>query len=358
MFFKHSKKNIIVIGANGMLGYDVIKHLDNLRKNAASYVGEVLSLNEKQIDITQPYALFDILNSTSVKYDYVVNCAAMTDTSKIETDQNYRNAAYAVNALGVQNLAKACAFFKMKLIHISTDYVYSQFSAKGKQLPYESISAFNESNSHEFPVNVYGMQKLLGEKYAKESLPENDCTILRTSWLYGNHNHKSFVHKFLKNFDQMYIQHLAAGNTEAFQFQMTQNEYSIPTCTTALAKMISNVIKHNLHGTFAACGMTSSSGCSQSILCKCSCISRKQWAEEILRCWLMEEMPDKWQIIGVDRDTLAPKFSHMDNSAFTYGMYMKLYDNVNQTWQQDLQQFMSEYADDIVKWLWQSEEMS
>lgn len=69
--------------------------------------------------------------------------------------------------------------------------------------------------------------------------------------------------------------------------------------------MILNTIKHNLHGTFAACGTAASTGSYA--------VSRKQWAEEILKCWLNPEELAKCKIVGVDRDTLAPKFSRMYN---------------------------------------------
>ena len=133
MFNLHSKKkNVIILGANGMLGHDVVELLINEQKKAQSCIGIVTPLTSKDIDITEPFALSEHVCrnriNPPVKYDYVINCAAMTDTKKIETDITYRNKAYDVNALSLKHIANICAINKIKLIHISTDYVFSQFS--------------------------------------------------------------------------------------------------------------------------------------------------------------------------------------------------------------------------------------
>lgn len=227
LFNLHSKKkNVIVLGADGMLGHDVVELLMNEQKKAWSCIGIVTPLTSKDIDIAEPFALCDYVYRNKidppVKYDYVINCAAMTDTKKIETDVAYRNRAYGVNALSLKHIAKTCAFNKIKLIHISTDYVFSQLSTTDP-LPYNStfssIDAFTEF-SHEFPVNVYGMQKLIGEKFIKEGMKKGQYAILRTSWLYGAHNCKSFVHKFLKNFMAKKKEHDASSDS-IFEFEMT-----------------------------------------------------------------------------------------------------------------------------------------
>lgn len=135
LFNLHSKKkNVIVFGADGMLGHDVVELLMDEQKKAQSCIGIVTPLTSKDIDIAEPFALSEHVCRNRidppVKYDYAINCAAMTDTKKIETDIAYRNRAYDVNALSLKHIARTCAFNKIKLIHISTDYVFSQFSTK------------------------------------------------------------------------------------------------------------------------------------------------------------------------------------------------------------------------------------
>ena len=350
MFNLHSKKkNVIILGANGMLGHDVVELLIDEQKKAQSCIGIVTPLTSKDIDITEPFALSKHVcrNRTDphVKYDYVINCAAMTDTKKIETDAAYRSRAYDVNALSLKHIANICAINKIKLIHISTDYVFSQFSTKD-QLPYGGGGAFSVVDaftelSHEFPVNVYGMQKLIGEKFIKEGMKQSQYTILRTSWLYGAHNCKSFVHKFLKNFMSKKKEHDVSYN-DIFEFEMTQNEHSIPTSSETLAYMILNTIKYNLHGIFAACGTAASSGSYA--------VSRKQWAEEILKLWLNPEEFAKCKIVGVDCDTLAPKFSRMYNECINRD-YQKLYDGIDRDWKQDLCCFLLRHKDSIEQFI-------
>ena len=350
LFNLHSKKkNVIILGANGMLGHDVVELLMNEQKKARSCIGIVTPLTSKDIDITEQFALGKYVCKNQidppVKYDYVINCIAMTDTKKIETDAAYRSRAYDVNALSLKHIASTCTFNKIKLIHISTDYVFSQFSTKD-QLPYGGsgtfsvVDAFTEL-SHEFPVNIYGMQKLIGEKFIKESMKQRQYTILRTSWLYGSNNCKSFVHKFLKNFMSKKKEHDVSYN-DIFEFEMTQNEYSIPTRSETLAYMILNTIKYNLHGIFAACG-TATSYSSYAV-------SRKQWAEEILKLWLNSKELAKCKIVGVDCDTLAPKFSRMYNECINRD-YQKLYDGIDRDWKQDLYYFLSRHRDSIQQFI-------
>ena len=351
MFNLYSKKkNVIILGANGMLGHDVVELLIDEQKKAQSCIGIVTPLASKDIDITEPFALGKYVCKNQIdppiKYDYIINCTAMTDTKKIETDIAYRNKAYDVNALSLKHIAKTCTLNKIKLIHISTDYVFSQFSTKD-QLPYSGCSTLFIANAfttlaNEFPVNIYGLQKLIGEKFIKENMKKEQYTILRTSWLYGAHNCKSFIHKFLKNFISKKKEHDASYN-DIFEFEMTQNEYSIPTRSETLAYMILNTIKYNLHGTFAACGTAASSSSYA--------VSRKQWAEEILKFWLNSEEFAKCKIVGVDRDTLAPKFSRMYNETGIRRDYKRLYDGIYCNWKQDLYYFLSRHRDSIQQFI-------
>ena len=106
--------------------------------------------------------------------------------------------------------------------------------------------------------------------------------------------------------------------------------------------MVLNTIKYNLHGTFAACGTAASSGSYA--------VSRKQWAEEILKLWLNPEELAKCKIVGVDRDTLAPKFSRMYNETISRD-YSQLYDNIDCNWKQDLYYFLSKHQDSIEQFI-------
>ena len=186
------KKNILVTGAKGQLGSYLVDNLLKLSFKQASIVGKVFGIDIDDLDLTSPFDVADFFNKEvvdpSVKIDYVVHCAAATDTAAIEKDPLK---FYASNAIATKNLAESCAYNGIKLIHISTDYVMSELSPEGCG-----------GDKIEFPVNQYGLQKLLAEKeaqiaYMKSGHPER-LTIGRLSWLFGN-SKNSFVEKFLRS---------------------------------------------------------------------------------------------------------------------------------------------------------------
>ncbi len=104
----------------------------------------------------------------SLRPDYVVLTAALTDVDRCELD---RKAAWRINALGPKAVASACYKSSSKLIYISTDYVFD--GRKGN---------YSESDAPR-PVNYYAESKLAGERYVQEAC--SDCLILRPSVLYG-----------------------------------------------------------------------------------------------------------------------------------------------------------------------------
>ena len=101
--------------------------------------------------------------------DVVVNCAAATDVNRCESVPDH---ALSVNALGAANVAMACRLSGVQLIHISTDYVFSGMNGPvgDDGIPY--------------PVNAYGLSKLLGESAVRSIMPFGSI-IMRVGWLYG-----------------------------------------------------------------------------------------------------------------------------------------------------------------------------
>ena len=255
------KYNVAVFGADGMLGYEVVNLLNSLQLKKSSHIGVVKAFG-READISKFSLICKELDQFTyndhVKYDIVVNCAAMTDVNKIENDKAYRDKAYNANVIGPTYLAMICKRLKMKLVHVSTDYVFSEKSAQDWKWPieekYTELHAFHKNNAIEWPVNIYGMQKLIAEQEIARILPQKQYAILRTSWLYGMHNNKSFVHKFLKNFLLWKAKHSIAKDATPEYFTLPDDQASVPTCTTELAAIIYNVIKNKLSGTFPACG--------------------------------------------------------------------------------------------------------
>ena len=152
----------LVVGANGMLGSDLVSTLANR---------DVRALGREECDVTN---LTQVQSYVS-KADVVVNCAAYTAVDDAESNADL---AFSINSDGAANLATACRNSKAKLIQISTDYVFSGLS----KIPY---SETDETD----PKSIYGASKLSGEKAVSEILPDNHY-IVRTAWLYGKHgNH-------------------------------------------------------------------------------------------------------------------------------------------------------------------------
>ncbi|WP_240630920.1 dTDP-4-dehydrorhamnose reductase [Mycolicibacterium sp. GF69] len=134
---------------------------------------DVLALTSSEWDITDPDAAERIVESG----DVVINCAAFTNVDDAETEQAR---AHAVNTEGPAHLARACATAGARLIHISTDYV---FSGTQRQ-PYEI-------DDEPGPVNVYGRTKLAGEAAVLAALP--GAHVVRTSWVYEGGDSTDFA---------------------------------------------------------------------------------------------------------------------------------------------------------------------
>lgn len=147
----------LITGAAGMLGQDLQRALEGR---------DVTALRRQDLDITDADAVAKAVEG----YDVVLNAAAYTAVDDAETDED---AAYAINATGPANLAKACAAAGAKLVHYSTDYVFQGDADE----PYDEDTPRN-------PLNAYGRTKAAGEEQALAAHPEGTY-ILRTAWLYG-----------------------------------------------------------------------------------------------------------------------------------------------------------------------------
>ncbi|GGZ84511.1 dTDP-4-dehydrorhamnose reductase [Streptomyces echinoruber] len=156
-------------GAGGMLGRDVV---DELRRRGA----QVTALDRAGLDITDAGRVAAAL--AGHRPDVVVNCAAYTAVDAAESDEE---TALRINGDGPRLLARACAAYGARLIHVSTDYV---FSGEDRSTPYPE-------DHPPAPRTAYGRTKLAGERAVREELPEASA-IVRTAWLYGVHG-RSFV---------------------------------------------------------------------------------------------------------------------------------------------------------------------
>lgn len=151
----------MITGAGGQVG-------TALAARAAAQGRDVLTCTSAQWDITDPDAAGQLLRAG----DTLINCAAYTNVDAAESDER---TAVAVNATGPGYLAAACARAGARLIHISTDYVFSGEFDTATPHPYEPADATG-------PLSVYGRSKLAGEQAVLAAAGE--VTVVRTAWVY------------------------------------------------------------------------------------------------------------------------------------------------------------------------------
>ncbi|HLB25082.1 MAG TPA: dTDP-4-dehydrorhamnose reductase [Nitrospirota bacterium] len=161
---------IVVTGAAGMLGSDVVERLK------CSH--EVVGVTRYDFDIIKELDIRAYVAEAAP--DWVIHCAAFTNVDGCEKEPDK---AYLVNAEGARNVAKACWGASARMLFVSTDYVYDG----AKEVPYVETDAVN-------PLNVYGASKLRGEQEVLRVLPA--ALVVRTSWLFGIRG-KNFVEAIL-----------------------------------------------------------------------------------------------------------------------------------------------------------------
>ncbi|MEU9111256.1 dTDP-4-dehydrorhamnose reductase [Streptomyces sp. NPDC048483] len=151
----------MVVGAEGMLGHAV---LDRLARGGRAAVG----LGRRSLDITKASAVRRAVHTH--RPAVVVNCAAWT---AVDDAESHEDEAFLVNGRGPAHLAAACAASGARLLHISTDYVFSGVA----DTPYA------EDHKPD-PRTAYGRGKLAGERAVLTLLPRTGY-VIRTGWLYG-----------------------------------------------------------------------------------------------------------------------------------------------------------------------------
>lgn len=204
---------ILLIGSSGQLGSQIIK---SAPKNINLLTPSRIELNLSKEEECYEY----VINSSP---DWVINCGAYTNVDQAEEDQEI---AYKINALGPKALAKALSITGGKLLHVSTDYVFSG----NQNSPYKTNQIIS-------PINFYGTSKGKGEEFIQNILNKNNqLCILRTSWLMGA-NGKNFITKMIKLFN------------ERKEIKVVYDQISSPTTTSSLANAIWKTIKINFEYT-------------------------------------------------------------------------------------------------------------
>jgi len=202
--YKKDGKMILVTGAKGQLGSDLVSELKERQV-------DVLGIDIEDLDITDKTAVSSFVHKHKPKS--VIHCAAYTAVDKAEDEPEL---CFKVNVEGSENIARACKEINAEMIYISTDYVFSDTQS---DIP-------NETDAVKGPVSVYGKSKLDGEEAVLKYLDK--YYIVRISWVFGQTGN-NFVKTMLK---------LAETRDE---LGVVSDQIGSPTYTPDLAKLLCDI---------------------------------------------------------------------------------------------------------------------
>lgn len=222
---------VLVTGATGQLGWDVVKELKNRGIDCRG-------TGTKDLDITDRNAVIQYIRA--YRPDAVIHCAAYTAVDKAEDEPEI---CRKVNADGTSYIAEACKMVDAKMIYISTDYVFGDDGDKP-----------HEVDDPPHPLNVYGQTKWEGEEAVRRILQK--YFIVRISWIFGEHGN-NFVKTML---------HLGKTRKE---ISVVADQFGAPTYTADLAPLLCDMILTEKYGTYHACNS--------------GCCSWAEFAEEIFK---------------------------------------------------------------------------
>ena len=204
---------VLLTGGKGMLGRTLCRQLTAF---------EVIATDLPEADITDRSS-FDLLLQQH-RPDVVIHCAAMTAVDRCESEIDL---AYRINASGTENVAYACQKHRIRLIAISTDYVFAGDSDR----PYHEFDPADGGHT------IYGKSKFAGEEAVRKLC--SDHLICRISWLYGPGG-PSFVHTMMQ----------LADGTRPF-LKVVDDQIGNPTSTLAVARHLQKLLlRPDLTGTF------------------------------------------------------------------------------------------------------------
>ena len=196
----------LITGGSGQLGLA-------LQAELGARGIDFVSVDSQELNITDQSKVNEMI--TSIKPSVIINAAAWTDVDGAETNES---AAYAVNALGPQNLARVAKEVGSEFVQVSTDYVFSG----------EATTPWSENSDHN-PQSVYGSTKSAGEKLVLGAHPTGSY-VVRTAWLYSAER---------KNFAKTMAKLALNGDAEV---RVVNDQMGQPTFTRDLAKQIVDLV--------------------------------------------------------------------------------------------------------------------
>lgn len=205
---------VLVTGVKGQLGYDVVKECE--KRNI-----EAVGVDIEEMDITDKTSVDKVVKEAGV--DAVIHCAAYTAVDAAEENVEI---CRKVNAEGTENIAKVCKELDLKMVYISTDYV---FDGKGTR-PWEP-------DDERAPLNVYGQTKYEGELAVQNHLEK--YFIVRIAWVFGV-NGKNFIKTMLR---------LAEDHDS---LTVVNDQFGSPTYTYDLARLLVDMVQTEKYGIYHA----------------------------------------------------------------------------------------------------------
>lgn len=205
---------VLVTGTKGQLGYDVVKELEKRGHTA-------VAVDIEEMDITDAGSVDQVITEAGV--EAVIHCAAYTAVDAAEENEEL---CRKVNAEGTENIAKICKKLDLKMIYISTDYV---FDGEGER-PWEP-------DDERHPLSVYGQTKYEGELAVEKYLEK--YFIVRIAWVFGV-NGKNFIKTMLK---------LSETHSE---LNVVDDQVGSPTYTYDLAVLLVDMVETEKYGRYHA----------------------------------------------------------------------------------------------------------
>ncbi|EGC74606.1 dTDP-4-dehydrorhamnose reductase [Lachnospiraceae bacterium 6_1_37FAA] len=276
---------VLVTGTKGQLGYDVVNELEKRGHTA-------VAVDIEEMDITDAVSVERVI--TEAEVEAVIHCAAYTAVDAAEDNVEI---CRRVNAEGTENIAKVCKKLDLKMIYISTDYV---FDGEGER-PWEP-------DDERHPLNVYGQTKYEGELAVEKYLEK--YFIVRIAWVFGV-NGKNFIKTMLK---------LSETHEE---LNVVDDQVGSPTYTYDLAVLLVDMVESDKYGRYHA---------TNEGLC-----TWYEFAKEIFRQAGVEVKVNPVTSDMFPAKAKRPKNSRMSKEKLDANVFHRL-----PTWQDALERYLSE----------------
>jgi len=289
---------ILLLGSKGMLGSDC--------RTVLSENYEILSPDKKELDIVSWDKVIDRMHH--LHPEIVLNCAAVTDLDVCE-ESRHSYMVKKVNVEGPRNIAQASARYDCKVIQISSDQVFD--GEKAVPQPYFEDDTLD-------PLSAYGRSKMESEIAVRENAP--DYMIIRTGWLYGMEG-DNFVKALLAS---------VLGKKKSKKVKVVENQLGSPTWSYRLAQQIQELIHTDGKGTYHA---TAEGYCS-----------RLEYARFILDKLNLKASLEPCSLAECRRKAKRPANCILENRILKkYGI------NLLPDWKEDLDLFLDQFGEDLIK---------